>query len=216
MSDAAIWLGKEGISFYREQDLKEVLRRHMLAEESEIGRGEAIGALNFLTIDDLPIGSEGAEVDPTSIVSLPVRDGVPVFPAVSGEPDDPFLRRVEASGRPWVVITDEAGEPVVVLDADGFLRDAVFRSGRTDPAAFCHAPVVIRDPETTLGAAIEMLRFDPSEPDLIHRDTILLWNSAPRVITGADLLGRLLRGVVRHAAKEAPDPGTAPSGARKA
>lgn len=49
------WLGKEAIQYYREQDLKEILRRHMLSEETELDKAEAIGALNFLTIDDIPV-----------------------------------------------------------------------------------------------------------------------------------------------------------------
>jgi metal transporter CNNM len=192
------WLGEEGISYFREQELKEILRLHMLAEESDVSRGEAIGALNFLTIDDLPIASEGADVDPASIIRLPARNGQPVFPPFENQPDDPFLKQVEASGKPWIVITDEGGEPLTLLDADGFLRHAVYHSARTDPAAFCHRPVVIREPDTPLGEAIEKLRFDPHAPDLISRDTILLWTKERRVITGSDLLGRLLRGVVKR------------------
>lgn len=182
----------------------------MLAEESEVNRTEAIGALNFLTIDDLPIESEGVVLDPRSILRLPARNGLPVFPHFSESAEDPFLRQVEASGKAWVVIADEAGEPLLVMDADGFLRHALFRRQRTDPLAFCHHPIVIRDPATPLGEAIVRLRFDAqaSEDNLISYDAVLLWTDTPRLITGSDLLGRLLRGIVRRA-PAASSPGSA-------
>jgi hypothetical protein len=53
--------------------------------------------------------------------------------------DDPFLCQVEASGKPWVVITDENNSPRLVPDADGFLRHALFRPERTNPGTFCIA-----------------------------------------------------------------------------
>ena len=205
------WLGKEAIQYFREADLKEILRRHMLAEESEVNRTEAIGALNFLTIDDLPIESEGVDLDPRSILRLPVRNGMPVFPHFRESPEDPFLRQVEASGKAWVVIADEAGEPLLIMDADGFLRHVLFQRQRTDPLAFCHRPVVVRDPAMPLGEAIVRLRFhaEASEDDLIDDDAILLWTDAPRLITGSDLLGRLLRGIVRRAPAKLSSPGSA-------
>lgn len=194
------WLGKEAIQYFREADLKEILRRHMLAEESDVNRTEAIGALNFLTIDDLPIASEGVPVDPRSILYLPARNGLPVFPTFRESSDDPFLRLVEASGKAWAVIADEAGEPLLVMDTDGFLRHALFQRQRTDPIAFCHRPAIIRDPAVPLGEAIAKLQFDPEagEDNIISYDILLLWTETPRLITGADLLGRLLRGIVRR------------------
>ncbi|HAS53545.1 MAG TPA: Mg2+ and Co2+ transporter CorB, partial [Nitrospiraceae bacterium] len=41
-------------------------------------------------------------------------------------PSDPFLRRVYASGKKWVIITDPSEEPIFALDADAFLRAALF------------------------------------------------------------------------------------------
>jgi len=37
----------------------------------------------------------------------------------------------------------------------------------------------------------------PSD-DVIDQDVILLWAEEKRIITGSDLLGRLLRGIVPH------------------
>ncbi|MEO8419268.1 MAG: DUF21 domain-containing protein [Methylophilaceae bacterium] len=193
------WLGKEGIRYYREEDIKEIIRRHMIADETEMDRLEAIGALNFLTIDDLAVGAEGTPLDPQSIIRLPSRDGVPLFPDFEKSSEDPFLRRVNASGRPWVVITDATDEPRLIMDADGFLRHALLSEVATDPHAFCHRPVIIRNPEASLGEAIVRLCFDTAVPDdhLIRYDIILIWTQPPRLITGPDLLGRLLRGILK-------------------
>lgn len=192
------WLGREAITYFRERELKDVLYRHMQASETDLDRAETIGALNFLSIDDLPVSAEGRPLDPASIIRLPSVEGQPVFPAFAESPDDPFLTRVEASGRPWVVITDERDEPLLIMDADGLLRHASYHRTRTDPLAFCHKPIVIRDPAERLGAAIERLRLDPRirSDESIPYDVILLWTDQPRVITGSDLLGRLLRGVI--------------------
>ncbi|MDH4088556.1 MAG: DUF21 domain-containing protein [Nitrospira sp.] len=196
MMDA--WFGKEAIRYFRETELKEIIRRHMLAEESEVDRIEAIGALNFLSIDDLPIEEEGVPIDPESIIRLPLRNGIPHFPPFKKSADDPFLQRINASGKSWVVIADEHDHPHLMMDADGFLRHALFTEQPTDPADYCHRPVIILDRKAPLGSVIAQLRFDTTLPGdhIITYDTVLLWTDTPRLITGSDLLGRLMRGIV--------------------
>jgi hypothetical protein len=51
---------------------------------------------------------------------------------------------------------------------------------------------------TPLGAVIGRLKVKPehAEDDVIDDDLILVWGEDKRIITGADLLGRLLRGIV--------------------
>jgi metal transporter CNNM len=67
--------------------------------------------------------------------------------------------------------------------------------------AYCHQPVIIRDRLESLGAAISGLHFDiePPSDHIVTHDTILLWTDNPRLITGTDLLGRLLRGILFRA-----------------
>lgn len=50
-----LWVGPEGIPWFREAELREVLRHHARSAESEVGRLEATGAVNFLALDDLPV-----------------------------------------------------------------------------------------------------------------------------------------------------------------
>ncbi|HBV21342.1 MAG TPA: Mg2+ and Co2+ transporter CorB, partial [Nitrosomonas sp.] len=49
------WLGKESIPYFRERDLRTLIRKHIEAEESDVERLEGIGALNFLALDDISV-----------------------------------------------------------------------------------------------------------------------------------------------------------------
>jgi hypothetical protein len=194
------WLGEEGAAYFRERDLREVIRQHMVADESDLEHREGLGVLNFLVLDDLPIREEGESIDPESVIALPVVVDLPVFPEFGATPDDPFLQRVQASGRKWIIITDTEDEPRLVMDADGFLRDALMGGDPVNPYRYCHRPLVVFDGATPLGEVIRRLRVESSakHDDVIDEDVILLWGVERRVITGADLLGRLMRGIVRR------------------
>ena len=191
------WLGPEGISYLNEDDLRRVIARHMEAHEADLEVTEGRGLLNFLALDDLPLGQEGQPVDPRSVLALPVQVDLPVLPEVQRDREDPFVRAVTASGHKWVILTDDHGEPRLVLDADEFVR-GLFLEDDFHPYRCCHRPVVVRDPGTPIGRVLRELRVDPEEPgdDVIDHDLILLWGSDERrVLTGADLLGFMLRGI---------------------
>jgi metal transporter CNNM len=53
------WLGPEGITLLRERDFRALLTRHGGTEGADVGQLEAIGALNFLDLDDIPVLDEG-------------------------------------------------------------------------------------------------------------------------------------------------------------
>ena len=40
-------------------------------------------------------------------------------------------------------------------------------------------------------------RSDDVEDDVIHQDVVVLWGEKKQIITGADILGRLLRGIIK-------------------
>lgn len=193
------WLGEEEISYFRERELREVISHHMDAEDADLEKTEGLGVLNFLKMDDLPVSQEGEMIDPASIVSLPVALDLPVFPDYSTSAADAFLRSIQASGRKWIVVTDSEGEPRLVLDADAFLREAMFSEEPPDPYPFCHRPLVVTDASTPLGSVMRKLHVEPEskEDDVIDTDVILVWAAEKRIITGADLLGRLMRGIAR-------------------
>lgn len=193
------WLGPEGLQYVREVELRESLKRHIVSPDSDVGRVEGIGALNFLALDDLPASAEGEPLDPLSVIALPEREGWPVFPEFERSADDPFLRQVQASGRKWVVFTSPDGDPRMALDADGFLRAVFFETRPLQIGHFCHRPIVVRDPSTELDQLLPRFNVarQRSQDDVIDDDLILVWGEERRVITGADLLGRLMRGIAR-------------------
>ncbi|MFT6399958.1 MAG: CBS domain containing-hemolysin-like protein, partial [Bradymonadia bacterium] len=148
-----VWLGESGIGWFREEALREVLRRHAEDSETEVDRTEAMGAINFLEIDDVPVPTEAEPLDPLSVIELPTDLDLPKIPDFARVPDDPFLQRVDASGKAWVILCDEAtGEPHLALDADGLLRAALLSDKPCDPYEFCHRPLIVRDEAVTLGA----------------------------------------------------------------
>jgi metal transporter CNNM len=149
------WLGKESLDFLREDELREVLKRYVVAPTSEVGRVEGIGALNFLALDDLRVAEEGESIDPLSLIELPEEDGRPIFPH--------------------------------------------FKDGPARVEPFCHRPIVVEDPGTKIDKVLPLLRStrEQAGDDVIDADVILVWGAEKRVITGADILGRLLRGIAR-------------------
>jgi metal transporter CNNM len=196
------WVGPEAIPWFRETELRDLLLEHVRDAGTEVGRLEAIGAINFLTLDDLPAHREGEPLDPASVVSLPLAGDRPVFPRFRRAADDPFIRAVDRSGKKWVVLTDPEGRPRLVLDAHLFLRRTLLRPDEpADPMEFCHRPLVVREPARPLGEVLGRLvaASEHPEDDVVDEDLILLWGDAERrIITGSDLLGRLLRGIVRR------------------
>lgn len=194
------WLGKEGVEYMRDRDLRRVLKQHVEAEEAEVDHVEGIGALNFLAIDDIRVSQEGELLDPDSIISLPTKVDFPIVPDFVCESSDELLRRINRSGHNWVVLADENNQPHLILDADGALRAALFDTDKPfDIYDYCHRPLIVRDENLTLGDVIWHLKaqesLDAHHDGTIDVDVVLVWGEKPRIITGADILGRLLKGI---------------------
>lgn len=190
-------VGDEEILYMRERQLKSVIEKHIEEDGAEIDFVEGRGALNFLDIDDVPISEEGQTVDPSSIVPLPTTVDLPVIPQVAST-EDPFVKAVNASDKKWIILVDETGKPQLVLDADGYLRDTIVNPPTTDAYSHCHRPIIIDDPNSPLGHIIGKLKASSTDDsdEAIEKDIVLLWtDDVKKVITGADLLGRLLRGI---------------------
>lgn len=189
------WLGKEGIAYLRERDIRFLISRSA-ASGGDVSRLEATGARNFLDLDDIPVTEEGEPVHAQSIISLPIENRKCLLPKFDRSPSDPFLRQVDASGKKWVIVTDLQGDPVFVLDAHHFLRDALFNELQA-PTAYWHRPIIIQNMNARLGDVIGRMTVTPQRPDddVIHHDLILVWGAQRRIITGSDLLGRLLRDI---------------------
>ena len=195
-----MWLGKEGIDYLHEKELIEMIRTHMEADESALDEIEGRGALNFLNIDEVKVTEDGELVDADSIIRLPTKVDLPLVPEVVRDVNDPFLQLVNASGHHWVVLADEDGNPQLLLDADAALRAALLDLDKPyDIYKYCRRPLIIRDTSKTISEVITYLKSIPSdsvdEDSAIDYDAVLIWGDQPRIITGADVLGKLLTGI---------------------
>ncbi len=193
-----LWLGKESILYLREKDITEILRKHVEAEGSDIDHFEGIGAMNFLAIDDMLVIDQGEVVDPQSMVRLEEREGKLSFPLFQRTADDPFIQAVAKSEKKWVILTDPQENPRYALDSDKFLREALLGSPSFSPWQCCHAPIIVEDQRISLGDVIQQMknRSTRADDDAIDRDIVLVWGNKKRIVTGADILGRLLKGVL--------------------
>lgn len=193
------WLGKEGITYLAESELSSIIRKHIESEETDINHVEGIGALNFFKLDKISVAEEGELIDPDSIIALPTKMDLPIIPDISDGSDNEFLKLLNKSGHRWVVLTNELGDPLVVVDSDGFLRDAFFEPELFDPYKYCHRPTIITDESTMLNNAIIKMKMSESTDKLfdgaIERDVLLVWGESKRIITGADIFGLLLKGM---------------------
>lgn len=195
------YLGPEGMSYLREKHFHLMLKKHAEDEDSEISQVEGTGAANFLHLDDIPITREGEVLDPDSIIELPANEaGRPIFPKIEPDPENKFIKQVVDSGHAWVVLINEDDrEPLLVLDADEFIRH-VFVERDMKVFQHCHRPIIVRDPDVRLDAVLQKFKVEKeyAEDDVVDDDVILYWgDDQRRIITGSDILGRLLRGIAQ-------------------
>ena len=175
-----------------------MFEQHIVVDSAEIDYIEGRGALNFLDIDDVPIAEEGQVVDPTSLVALECKVDLPLIPETADPSFKAFVNQVNISRKKWVILTDPAGLPRLILDADAYLRDVLDDYEDMDAYLYCHRPIIIDDPERPLGFVMADFRagMADSSDEAIAKDVVLLWtDNNKRVVTGADLLGRLLQGI---------------------
>jgi hypothetical protein len=192
------WLGKESVQFFAENNIKMFIRKHMEGNDNEIDHIEGTGAINFFSLDDLKVIQEGEELHADSIISLDSSEGILVIPSFINQADDPFIQRINKSGEKWIILTDERNEPKLALDADGFLRSELFCLQSDGIENFCHLPIILRDENANLGTLIQKLRGNSEiDSDIpIEKDVVIVWTAEQkRIITGADILGRLLKGI---------------------
>ena len=182
------WLGKEGITYFREQELTGILKAHIESDEAEVGHVEGTGAMNFLAADDLPVSKVGSPIGDESVILRPLQNG-----QVDVQDYAYFVAEVNDSSFKWMVIANDAEQPLLVLDADAFCRAAMRGSEPVDPLSFCKEPLIIRQSGRTLGQALMDLKKAPTQ---VTKEIVLVWNQTDRrIITGSDVLDLLFKGV---------------------
>ncbi|MCA9464757.1 MAG: DUF21 domain-containing protein [Nitrospira sp.] len=193
-------VGKEGVTWFKEHELETLIKIHAQAPDTDISGVEGHGASNFLNLDDISALEEGSPLHPHSIIQLPGHNHHVEFPTIAPAASDHFIQQIHASKEKWVVITDDQQTPQLVLDADGFLRELLIEN-RYKPLRHCHRPIILDHVNIPLGELLPQFRVNPEhvEDDVIDHDLVLIWTpDHKRIITGADILGRLLRGIVKR------------------
>lgn len=189
------WMGEEGPLFFKERDFEVLLDRHVKERETDIGHAEGRGALNFLRLDDLRISGEGSSLDLDTVLPIDVLE-------------DPDLgAKLQASRWKWAILVNEDGKPLHALNSDEYLRALQDRGNNPHPIEFCHTPIVVTNSEAMLDSVLTELVVETEGPDdrLIDREVILYWGeNTKRIITGPDLLGRLLNGIAQRIASPQP------------
>jgi hypothetical protein len=201
------WIGPEGPSFYRERDIEIILEKHIREQDSEISANEGRGALNFLDLDDRYISSEGNTIVPETIYSFPLSLDLPVLPKLGTPEGDAFVDSLKKHVGLWAVIVGEKGMPQLVLETSDYLGALYSRGGDVDAYDFCHRPVVVHNDEIQLDSVLGEFVVEATDKDdhVVDRDVVLYWTKEEkRIITGADIFGRLLRGIARREVDDTP------------
>jgi hypothetical protein len=199
------WIGPEGPSYFRERDMEVVLQKHIGEANSEIGATEGRGALNFLSLDDRFIVREGAEIAPETVFSFASRLDLPTIPGPTEAGGREFIKAIEESRLKWAIITDEVGQPKLVLESDRYLREVLAGRLDVDVYCYCHRPIVVSDPNVTLDEVLDQFVVEAVHGDdrVVDKDVIIYWSKdARRIVTGADILGRLLQGIAKRVIAE--------------
>lgn len=195
------WIGPEGPSFFRERDIEFILEKHIHEQNSEISANEGRGALNFLNLDDRYISSEGCLINPKTIYMFPVNLDLPILPPINTPEGDLFIESLKKHPDQWAIIVGEKGNPQLVLKTSDYLGQLYADEKKANVYHFSHRPIVVTDDTIKLDAVLGDFVVEASDKDdnLVDRDVILYWTpEQKRIITGADIFGRLLSGIARR------------------
>jgi metal transporter CNNM len=72
---------------------------------------------------------------------------------------------------------------------------------------YWHRPVIVSEMNARMADVLGRLKVKSTHPedDVIDNDLILVWGKQKRIITGSDILGRLLRGISSQEIKSSWD-----------
>jgi metal transporter CNNM len=205
-------LGREGLRRLNEKDLLSDLELELkeFGVDPQHPHAEVLDPrelrllMNAARADDELARHVGQPLAEETIVPLPFHEGMPIFP------DDPlqFARQwIDSTSHAWLVIVNEqTGHPHWLLDADGFLRDLSHRDRSASVLDFHAANHLFRgriyhEANVPLGRIMSELQVyqEHAKDEVIDIDVALIWSAEGRwIVTGGDILGRLLRGISRR------------------
>lgn len=195
------WIGKEGRNLYGERDIEIILEKHISEQSSEISANEGRGALNFLDLDDRFVSSEGSLMNPDTIYVFPSKLDLPSLPMPNTDEGRKFTESLKKHPYMMAVVINEQGLPKLVIKTTEYLSQLYSQEDSVDIYKCCYRPVVVSDSEATLDTVLGefVVEADDKNDDVVDRDVVIYWTAEEkRIITGADIFGRLLRGIAKR------------------
>jgi hypothetical protein len=206
--------GREALGRLNEDDLLSDLQLELSefgeqdrsVDDKHLEGDELRTLMNAVQADDELAREVGEPLDPTTILELPHQEGKPHFPQ---DIHQFICEQLDQATHPWFVIVDaQTGKPDWILDADGFIRDFYHAhhavpegQEKFDPSKHLCPARVYTDSDIHLGDVVNDFCVEEERPgeDLINVDVALIWTDEQRwIVTGGDILGRLLRGVTNR------------------
>lgn len=195
------WIGREGLTLYGERDIEIILEKHISEQSSEISANEGRGALNFLDLDDRFVSSEGSLIHPETIYSYQSRLDLPALPMPNTDEGKELIKSLQRYPQMMAVVVDENNNPQLVIKTTEYLSKIYSYGDGVDIYSCCYRPVVVSDAKATLDTVLGEFvveAYDKND-DVVDRDVVLFWTDGEkRIITGADIFGRLLRGIAKR------------------
>ena len=195
--------GRDAIKRLDEKDLLSDLELEMTefadsspnTDDGKLDKRELRTLMNVAIADDELASSVGEVLDPDSIIEVEFESSKPVFPNM-----DNFVGELlQQSSHPWFVVVDaESNKPRLLLDVDGFVRGYYRDPVKLNPQDHLYHARFYYEPNVKLGDVVSGFQVREEHPgdDVIDVDVALIWTDDKKhIITGGDILGRILRGV---------------------
>ncbi len=195
------WIGPEGPTFYRERDIEIILEKHIDEHSSDISANEGRGALNFLALDDRVISKDGSVIKPETIYSFPVNLDLPVLPQPNTDEGKLLVEALKNHPNLWAIVVGDRGMPQLVINTTDYLSSIFSIGDAVDIYDSCHRPVVVSDDQSTLDSVLGEFVVEATDKNdhVVDRDVVIYWTEGEkRIITGAVIFGRLLKGIARR------------------
>ena len=195
------WIGREGLTLYGERDIEIILEKHISDQNSEISANEGQGALNFLDLDDRFVATEGSLIHPDTVYAFDSNIDLPVLPKPHSPEGKEFIKSLSRYPQMMAVVVNENNIPQLVIKTTQLLCKLYSNGDDVDIYSCCYRPVVVSDSKATLDTVLGefVVEADDTNDDVVDRDVVLYWTEEEkRIITGADIFGRLLRGIAKR------------------
>lgn len=193
------FLGKESPRYYNEQDLIALIEEHMSsASPQDISPEEGRGAIEFLKLDDRLIKDVGHKVERSQVMKTPFKNGRLLKIAFEVSPKDLFISDLLNCHSEWMVLTNNSGEPKLVLDVACFIKAVFASQSSVNVRDYCVKPIVITEPKITISTVLKHFVLPPKKEKNVScsrgATVVIYWrNNVRKILTSDDLMALILQ-----------------------